>query len=245
MQAETMESVLLVFVIGVLNLALGYALAVYLGLGPPTLTDTWRLLGFARPIGKISNGRDDAIGEPVQSPYQQQAVSPPDAPLPAAVPEASAPVLKPEGIDLDTLRRSVAMSVSNLTDFAARLTRSNRGDHQRTAWGFVAELQGICQPYLEHLKLAAERLSDQLCDKVQELVLEQAAQLETTLSNLQYMDFDSGVSAAMGRLSQETGNTLSMARRLQQAIEAPPGTADQKASEESPQSLQVEPAVPG
>jgi len=36
-----------------------------------------------------------------------------------------------------------------------------------------------------------------------------------------------------------------MARKLQQAIEAPLGTTDQKASEELPQSLQVEPAVPG
>jgi hypothetical protein len=59
------------------------------------------------------------------------------------------------------------------------------------------------------------------------------------------MDFDSGASAAMERLSQETGNTISMARKLQQAIEAPLGTTDQKASEELPQSLQVEPAVPG
>ena len=240
-----MEFVLLVFVIGVLNLALGYAAAVYLGLGSPALADTWRLLGFARPIGKISNGPDDAIGEPVQAPRQQQAVSPPNTPLPTAAEKAPGPVLEPEGIDLDTFRRFVAMSVSSLTDFAARLKRSNHGDNRGAAWNCVTELQGTCQPYLERLNLAAEQLSDQLGDNVQELVLEQAAQLETTLSNLQYMDFGSGISAAMGRLSQESGNTLSMAHRLQQALEAPPAAADQKASEESPQSLQVEPAVQG
>jgi len=240
-----MQFVLLVFVIGVLNLALGYALAVYLGFGPPTLADTWRLPGFGRPIGKIRDGRKNAIGKPVQAPHRQQAVSPPDAPLSAAPEEASDPVLKPKQIDLATFRRFVAMSVSSLTDFAARLKRSNHGDNRGAAWNCVTELQGTCQPYLERLNLAAEQLSDQLGDNVQELVLEQAAQLETTLSNLQYMDFGSGISAAMGRLSQESGNTLSMAHRLQQALEAPPAAADQKASEESPQSLQVEPAVQG
>jgi hypothetical protein len=192
------------------------------------LTDTRRLLGFARPIGKISDG---ATVESVQSPDRQQAVSPPDSPLPAAAEGTSDPVLKPEQINLDTFRRFVAMSATSLTDFAARLKRSDRRDHHRTAWGFVAELQGICQPYLEKLEQAAERLSDQFGDEVQELVFEQAAQLETTLSNLQYMDFDSGASAAMGRLSQEVGNSLSTAHRLQEALEKnPPGTADQKAS---------------
>jgi len=107
----------------------------------------------------------------------------------------------------------------------------------------VAELQGICQPYLEKLRQATQRLSDQLRNQVQELVLEQTAQLETTLGNLQYMDFGSGASAAIARLSQETANTLSMARKLQQALEPAPETSDQKASEESPPSVQPESAV--
>ncbi len=240
-----MGFVFLVFVIGVLNLALGYALAVYLRLGRPTLADTWRLLGLARPIGKIGNGRDGAIGKPVQEPNQQQAVPPSDASLAAAPEEASPPVPEPAGIDLDTFRRFVATSASGLTDFTARLKKSNRTDHHRTGWTFVAELQEVCQPYLEKLRKAADRLSDQLGDEAQGLVLEQLAQLETTLGNLQYMDFDSGVSAAIGRLSQETANTLSMARKLQQALEAPVGTTGPKASEEASQSLQVEPAAPG
>ena len=239
-----MQFVLLVFVIGVLNLALGYAMGVYLGFRPPALADTWRVFGPARPIAKmISNARDDAIGEPVQSPHQQQAVSPPDAPLPAVPEKTSDPVLKPKQIDLDTFRRSVTTSVTSLSDFAAGLKRSNRGDHQRTPWAFVAELQGICQPYLEKLRQATQRLSDQLRNQVQELVLEQTAQLETTLGNLQYMDFGSGASAAIARLSQETANTLSMARKLQQALEPAPETSDQKASEESPPSVQPESAV--
>ena len=205
MQAETMRFVFLVLLSGVLDFALGYALAVYLGFGPPSLAETWRLLGFAGPIGEVSSGHSEVIGEPLQEPHQEQAVSPPNASLPAAAREVSDPVLKPEQTDLDTFRWFLAMSVSNLTDFAARLKASNREDHHRTVWDFVAELQAICQPYLEKLKQAAERLSSQFDNEVQDLVLEQAAQLETTLSNLQNMDFGSGASAAMGRLSQETG----------------------------------------
>jgi hypothetical protein len=241
-----MQLLSLMFVIGVLNLALGYAMAAYLGFGPPSLADTWRLLGSARPVGETTDGRAGAIGEPAQEPpRKQQAVSPPDAPLPAAPEEVSGPVLKPKQIDLDTFRRFAAMSVSGLADFEARLKNRDPGDSLRTPWSFVAELQGICQPYLERLNQAAEQLSGQLGGEVQELVLEQAAQLETTLSNLQYMDFESGASAAMGRLSQEAGNTLSMARKLQQALEPPPEAAGPAASEPSPQSLQVGPAVLG
>lgn len=235
-----MEFVFLVFGMSMLNLVLGFALAVYLRFRWYTVANDWRLLGPARPSGQISNGRDDAIGEPVQAANQQQAVSPSHVPWPAAAENVCAPVPKPERINVDTFGGFVAKFASSLTDFAARLKRSNRGDCHRTAWDFVAELQGICQPYLEKPTQAAEGLSDQLAAEVQELILEQASQLETTLSNLQYMDFDASVTAAMGRLSQESENTLAMTRRLQQAIQAPTGTTGQKASEESPQPVSRE-----
>jgi hypothetical protein len=40
---------LLTFTIGLLNLCLGYALAVYLGYGPPGLREAWDALGGRRP----------------------------------------------------------------------------------------------------------------------------------------------------------------------------------------------------
>lgn len=241
-----MAFVLLVFTIGALNVVLGYAAAVYLGFGPPRLADTWRLLGPARRIGKTSDARGRMTEKPVpEPPPKQQGVSPAVALSPAVPEEAADLLLKPEPLDVDAFRRFVAMSASSLTDFSTRLKKSSWGDNQRTAWAFVAELQGICNPYLEKLRQATQQLCDKVGDEVQDLVLGQLAQLETTLSNLQYMDFDSGASAAIGRLSQETDSTLSGARKLQHALHPPPGTADQEASEGSPQALQVEPAVPG
>jgi hypothetical protein len=217
-----MQAVLLVFVIGVLNVALGYAVAVYLGLATPTLPETWRLLGSKRPIVKISGSRHNVSGKPVLEPGQERPAEPIlDTSLPASAENAPETVVERPPMDVDAFRRFVAKSVSSLADFAARLKRYDRAEHLRSPWSAVAELQEICQPYLERLTQAAEQLSDQLGDTVQDLILEQAAQLETTLSNLQYMDFGSGDSAAEDRLSQESGNTLAMARRLQQALKAP------------------------
>ena len=236
---------ILVFVIGVLDVALGYALAVYLGYGPRTLADAWRALGVVGPIEETGNGGPGAIQAPPQEPHPQQTLSAPRGPSPPAPEKAPDPAQEREPIDVDTFRRFVATSASNLTGFAARLKRTRWGDNQRTAWAFVAELQEICQPYLEKLQQATEQLSAQLADSVQETVLGQVAQLETTLSNLEYMDFDSGMSAAIGRLSQEAANTLSLARTLQQALAPPSEAADAMVSELWPQSLPVEPAVPG
>jgi len=53
----------LTFVIGVLNVCLGYALAVYLGYGPPGLPESWQALTAAAPVreqaqavGRVAQG---------------------------------------------------------------------------------------------------------------------------------------------------------------------------------------------
>jgi hypothetical protein len=219
---------LLVSALGVLNLARGYALAVYLG---------------RAPLGKTGNGRSGAIGRAAQGPRRKRQTASPSEAAPPAVPDAASDP-EPDAIALDKFRRFVATSGSSLADFAARLKKSARGNDHKSGWTFVAELQGICQPYMERLKQASQRLADEIGDDVQGLVLEQLAQLETTLSNLQYMDFGSNPSEAIERLSQETANTLSMTRSLQKTLEPVIETDDPTAIDETPQSSKVEPAVP-
>jgi len=230
-----MQFVLLTFVIGVLNLCLGYALAVHLGYGPPTLWDAWEALGGPRPTADISSDQITATEDVIQGPEQAWVPSP-EKSLPAEPEEDSDPVVEPELSDLDALRRFVDKAIASLSDFTARLKKSDGGQAGRTSWNFVADLQQICEPYLRHLSEAADRLCDSgeataLSDEVQQTILEQVAQLETTLSNLQYMDFDSGVSTAMTRLSADTENTLSLARSLQKALEAEPETAGDEDAE--------------
>ncbi len=234
-----MQMVLLTFVIGVLNLCLGYALAVHLGYGPPTLHDAWTAISVVPRAGETSNDRSAGTDEPAQEP-NKQPVSRPHASCPSEPAPAADMLVEPELSDLDALRRSVDKATSSLSGLAARLKKSRVGQSGKTAWSFVGELQEICDPYVRHLSEAAERLCDEvrdsgeataLSDEVEETILEQVAQLETTLSNLQYMDFDSGFSAAMTRLRTDTGSTLSVARRLQKALEAAPETTGDEDAE--------------
>jgi hypothetical protein len=223
--ADTMAILFLLFVLGVLNLVIGYALAVYLGVGPSTLMEGWRVLDYAGPVAGGSDGGGNLAATAVQGMQRQQPEPCPLPRPPSALNEATGPALEPDPMDLDKLRRSVATSASNLADFAARLKKSSRGDHSRTGWAFVTELQAICQPYLARLSEVAERLSDEIGEEIQEIILEQLAQLETTLGNLQHMDFGSGATSAIERLSQETTNTLNMAHTLQKTLQVAPETA--------------------
>jgi len=222
-----MQLVLLTFVIGALNLCIGYGLAVSLGYGPPTLWDTWEVLRAPRPTTGISSDQISAIEDVIQG-LEWESVSSPEGSLHAEPGKVSDPVVEPELSDLDALHQLVEKDTSSLADLVARLKKGDAGQHGRTAWSFVGELQEICKPYLQALTETTEQIFDDagdsgrataVSDEVEQIVLEQASQLETTLSNLQYMDFDSGMSTAMMRLTSETENMLSTARRLQKALE--------------------------
>jgi len=52
----------LTFVIGVLNVCLGYALAVYLGYGPPGLSESWQALTAAAPLRDQAKTAGDVAG---------------------------------------------------------------------------------------------------------------------------------------------------------------------------------------
>jgi hypothetical protein len=214
-----MGFVVVVFVVGVKAFVVGLALGVLWNSQTPTPTDP----GRRRQLPRAGTSAREQLetGHPPQTlPGKPQAAQPHNAPSPATPAETPESAAERKAFDLEALRRAVAASGSSLTDFASRLNVSDHGDFQRSVWGFVAELQEICQPYKEKLNRAAETLSDQLSDVANELVLEQLAQLETTLSNLQHMDFGSGVLAATRRLSKEAENTLSTTRKLQESLEA-------------------------
>lgn len=64
--------VFLTLVIGLLNVCLGYALAVYLGYGPPGLPESWEALKVKSPLGEPA----ETTGEPAQGLGQELAVGP-------------------------------------------------------------------------------------------------------------------------------------------------------------------------
>jgi hypothetical protein len=229
-----MPFVLLVLTIGVLNLCLGYAAAVYLGYGPPSLWDAWEVLGICRGTQGTWGDSDLMAGDATREPKRRSA-SPPETSSPPDPEETPDPAAEPAISDLDALRRTVAQGASSLADFTARMKAGGPGQRGATAWNFVARLQESCKEYLQHLSEVAERPPGDAswlgelaasADEVQQLILEQAAQLETTLSNLQYMDFESSCSSAVARLREDAKKTLSAARRLQKALEAASQPAD-------------------
>ena len=224
-----MHLVLWVFVIGVLNVCLGYALGVYFGYGPPTLDDAWRAFRSRRPADGFADLHIGAT-ERVMRELERQVESLQEASLPTEQEEPPEPELPP----LEALRRMVAKATPHLEDLIKRLRRTT-GGQGRTAWSFVAELQEICEPYLGGLGHVADRLFDDpeqleeggpIGEELEQVVLNQLAQLETTANNLQHMDFSAGFSTAKTRLLAETEKVLAFAERLGKALEADSRSAE-------------------
>jgi hypothetical protein len=240
-----MSLILLVFVFGVINVGLGYGLAMCGGVDLFALAGACSPRRSAQPIERSGDGGKGVARRPVPGlPEQQQAAPPPAAPPPAAPKEASSMPAEPERMNLDTLRRFVETSASSLAGFSARLKKNNRGEHVTSGWTLVTELLEMCQPYLEKLRKAADETGGDFGDEVQELVLQQIAQLETTLGNLKMMDFGSDTAAAAGRLSLETASALAMSRKLHAALQTGADGAGRQVSETPLQPLQAEPATP-
>ncbi len=245
--------------IGVLNLCLGYALAVRLGYGPPSLVDAWEVLTAGRPSQPAPPVKDEApaesasampeeeigptleelLDEPYEeayAPYDDEFDAPYDDEFDAPYDEAEnspldeSPELDgPDDWELDErfvevsiLKLNIAMirSGTRTTEIDSRL-RAVRGRSAReTIQACRDRLLEDCRAFLEEHSKAADRFRERidelgelrsLGDQIEMDNLEQAAQVETTINNLEYMDFESDLEAANARLVEELKN-LRMAR---------------------------------
>ncbi len=78
--------VFLTLVVGLLNVCLGYALAVYLGYGPPGLPESWEALRVELPLGEPAEGLGEelAVG-PAETPEETLKLWPYGQPQPKEV----------------------------------------------------------------------------------------------------------------------------------------------------------------
>jgi len=247
--------VLLTLLIGVLNVCLGYALAVWLGYGPPGLSAAWQALGVEPATDDRRTGDKEAVPQPADAqqptPLRPVPVGPADAQSDAAA-EAPAPdetpppqemadllgSIGPALWDLDgkyvetsVLKLNVAMiqSAARATEIDSRLRACQDRIDAETIQSCLAELRKDCETYLAEQSEAAAQFHGRL-DELGELStlgeqieaanLEQAAQIETTLSNLQYMDFQSDLAAAGHRLLAEIGHLRVARHRMRDNQEA-------------------------
>ncbi len=221
----------LTVVIAVVNLAVGYAAAVLLGFGPPTFRDAWSALGFgnrgrleepdllwlqkasAQPVAALLDGFEQETTElqPDIEPYDEDMAELllPDQP--------EYWDLNEKYVETSILKLNIAMIKSGLRtqEIDMRLRAAAGRTDPETIRRCLEELKEVCQSYLEQHREAAERFAARISElgqlrslgeEIELANLEQAAQLETTLSNLQHMDFESDLEAANRRLLSEIHN---------------------------------------
>lgn len=234
-----MGFVILTFLIGGLNLFIGYAVAVRLGFGPATLTGPLHALSGATAdapsIGDddfesmlsdmLDADADDLLDqadememdlEPLDEPYDEEAVALLDSDSPEIWD------LNEKYVETSILRLNIAMmkSGARATEIDT-LLRSMAGNSDReTIRDSWMKLKEDCKSYLAEQSDAAERFAARvdelgelasLGDEIEFANMNQASQIETTVSNLDHMDFETDLEAANARLLEEIAN-LRLAR---------------------------------
>ena len=221
--------VLLTFTIGIINLCLGYALAVFLGYGPPSLVEGWDAIwGESVPEEGGLVGSDGPGGflyptqptPPLPAPGPIRADSSPESgesPLSSREAIDALRSLNEEHVEASILKFNVAIAESGaaMTEIETRLRWPEEGEKAATVEACLAELVKDSESYLaeqgrltEQFRQRMGELGDMagIGEEVEMANLAATAQLETTISNLTRMDFHSDLSAARARLLEELGN---------------------------------------
>ena len=244
-----------IFMIGVLNVTLGYAVAVWLGYGPPGVWEAWDALLFDPPA-------------PTGAPQPAETAAPPAAavdfrslaaeemlddgeddlsdlvPLDESYDDDVADLLRAMGpdspehwnlsekyVETSILRLNIAMMRSGIrsTEIDTRLRACAGTADETTVEECLRLLREDCESYLAEQSEAAEKFRarigelgelSELGEEIEIANLEQAAQIETTLSNLKHMDFRSDIEAARGRLLVELAKLREARHRLRDSQEA-------------------------
>lgn len=228
-----MSLAVLTFIVGILNLCLGYALAVRWGWGlgvgqglkARRHSDTDMENEIEIQVDELldefaetsledlldNDADDDMDTEAFDEAYDDDvaALSSPDGP--------DAWNLDEKYVETSILKLNIATmkSGARATEIDTKL-RAIRGNSDRdTIQSCLAELTLDCETYLEELAEMAERFSERigelgelsaLGEEIELANLEHSAQIETTISNLKMMDFGSDLEAANERLLEEIKN---------------------------------------
>ncbi len=234
-----MSLVILTFVVGSLNLCVGFALAMKTGWGPESLRQAWQGLrgGVDADGAEMEQQVEGLLDEFAEVSLEDLLDSDDDEgldidPFDEAYDDDVAALSSPEGpdawdldekyVETSILKLNIAMmrSGARSTEIDTKL-RSIRGNSDAaTIQSCLAELTVDCETYLAEQAETAERFSERvgelgelasLGEDIEMANLEQSAQIETTVSNLHTMDFETDLEAANERLLEEIKN-LRMAR---------------------------------
>lgn len=230
--------VVLILIFAVLNICLGFALAIYLGSGLAGFQEVWNALvgSRVRVMSEPSTLGSSSYPSPTAGTIAELSPnSPPGQNTPpgakvndddaAELPETSSPEhweLDETYVETSILRLNVAMmkSGSRANQIDSKLRECQGHSDPKVIEACVQLLRQDCVAYLAEQTEAAEKLHNRigefgelsaLGEEIEMINLEQSAQVETTINNLQYMDLHTDPEAANLRLIEEIKN-LDMAR---------------------------------
>jgi len=241
-----MSGVSLVLVIGLLNLCLGYALAVRLGYGPPSLEAAWEVASPKEPpeqqLDKLEESvevpLDDLIHELISGTDEPAASAwgkAPDDPLPKATEPEPGETGKPFGADeqsapgrLLAMHRQVAEHLDWLVDLDTRLRRTVGEYELFTLLAWIQELKEGCQLQLRERTAAVEAFGapfeehEELGEsggKLAAAVAEHSARLEAAVGHADRLDIKGDPGAAASRLLEKIDRVQNAAHELRDRLE--------------------------
>ncbi|MEA1951806.1 MAG: GGDEF domain-containing protein [Planctomycetota bacterium] len=249
-----------VCVIAILNLCLGFVVAIRLGYGPPSVSASWQVwLGQTSAVADSSHaGADngelgidhlaiseedleslmdedpeedllaDAMqdGDPMSS-ESDEVQSPAEANTDNMF-DPNAPEnwdLNEKFVETSVLKLNIAMmkSGARAVEIDSRLRACGDAPDLETIRVCAGLLKEDCESYLAEQEEATEKMRDRLeefgdlkslAEGIELSNMEQAAQIETTLNNLAFMDLESDLEAALLRLLEELSNLREARHKL-------------------------------
>ena len=224
-----------VIAFGLVNLSLGFGLAMYFGFGPPTFRDAWQALSelggaswaadlpvptsdeaglapvvTAEQLGEmLDTASEDRLSiEPFVEPYDDDLAELLVPPSPEAWD------LNEKFVETSVLKLNIAMmrSGARATEIDTRLRQARGQLDAGIIQRCLDELIADCEIYLAEQREAAQQLRDRigelgelasLGEEIEMANMQQAAQIETTLSNLRHLDFQNDLEGAATRLLGE------------------------------------------
>lgn len=203
--------VILILIVGINNLLLGYAAAVWLGYGPPSgagvdlILRLWPVNAAPWPAARMP--------EPIAPLVpKRRAERTAELKAPATSPAASDAAPPPIEMLVYDLNRAVLNSTAKLTDIDTRLRTVQGQADLATVGQSVADLLADCESYLSEQSQATERFHGRagelgplgaLAEQIEIANLELSAQIETSISHLRQMSLQSDPAVTADRLLTE------------------------------------------
>lgn len=203
-----------VIVVALINVCVGYGLAVFFGYGPPGLRAAWIAMG------SLPAGRGAATSrEPLDALEQQIGAQPKSAPatLPADPNEQHV-----ESLILQ-LQAAAMRSGARLAEIEQQLRAFPDSDGRQTILACRDDLRQDCRDYLEQQRQSAAQLHERLSEfgplaglgqQIENATLEHVVETETVLAALERVDVSADPRVSAAQLLTEIGTLRALRHRL-------------------------------